>query len=109
MGIGFVAEVGVFRTSASAMAGFAAGFNVGFDTFLAIETGTGDFGELTCVWGWTEVVREAGRGLEGAVDFKPPGKAIGEIGFGDLISGLGFWRATEAGGGVLYLASTGDF
>ena len=46
-------------------------------------------GDLDCVWGRTEGAREAGRDVEGVVGFKPPEKAIGKIGFGDLISGFG--------------------
>ena len=90
MGIGFVTEVGLSRMPGSAIAGFDAGFNVGFDTLLPIETGAGELGDLDCVWGRTEGAREAGREVEGVVGFKPPEKAIGEIGFGDLISGFGF-------------------
>jgi hypothetical protein len=111
MGIGFVAERGVLRGSGSGMVDLDTGLD---DAFDAIETGLGDMGgcggldETTCFWGITEAVRETGSDLEESIGFDAPGKAIGEVGFGDLISGFGFWRGrgTGDGDGERY---TGDF
>ena len=50
-----------------------------------------------------------GRDLKEPIGFDSPEKATGEIGFGDLISGLAVWDFTGAGEGVWYLACTGDF
>jgi hypothetical protein len=110
IGIGFEDEAGDFTVAGGGMAGFDATM----DAFLAIEAGSGelgdegckDIGSKGCFWDKTDAVRETGIDLEGSIVFASPEKAIGDIGFGDFISGFGFWGLIGAGDGVRNPANT---